>query len=175
METTLNTMPTFKQMVSYGLRRSGIPLKFYTFRLDDGSRFRLHNEVESHSLWMQLPEADGSPGFVRSYLRAGDTFVDIGANVGRYTVPAAHRVGPIGRVLALEPTSSTCNALRENIELNGIRNATVLQMAASSTDGTVELWEFPGASTLNGMYARANRRATAGCASKVEQGGAFLN
>ena len=41
--------------------------------------------------------------FIRRYLRAGDTFLDIGANIGVYSLLAASRVGPSGRVVAFEP------------------------------------------------------------------------
>src|SRR5262249_6754035 len=40
---------------------------------------------------------------LRAALRPGDTFLDLGANMGYYTMLAASRVGPGGRVIAFEP------------------------------------------------------------------------
>ncbi len=159
MEARMRTVLNLKRLVSYTLRHSMIPMSSFTFSLGEGSRFRLHNEIESHSMWIRATQEEAGSRFARAYLRPGDTFVDIGANIGRYTVPASRIVGPNGRVIALEPTSSTCKALRENVELNAIRNTTVLQMAVSSINGTVDFWEYPGASTLNGMHVRANKSA----------------
>lgn len=73
--------------------------------------------------------------FVRSFLRPNDTFVDVGANIGLFTVIAARRVGPAGRVLAFEPTTKTYQRLLENVSLNGLLNVSAYRMALSDTDG----------------------------------------
>lgn len=44
-------------------------------------------------------------------LRPGDTVWDVGANIGHYTLPCSERVGPSGRVLAIEPDSANFAAL----------------------------------------------------------------
>ncbi|HKU40260.1 MAG TPA: FkbM family methyltransferase [Polyangiales bacterium] len=56
--------------------------------------------------------------FVLHVLRPGDLFVDVGANVGSYTVLAAKVAG--ARVVAFEPIASTFQALADNIALNAI-------------------------------------------------------
>jgi FkbM family methyltransferase len=48
----------------------------------------------------------------------GDVFYDIGANIGVYTVLAAQRVGPAGRVFAFEPHSASFARLLETISTN---------------------------------------------------------
>lgn len=83
--------------------------------------------------------------FVRDYLRPGDGFVDVGANIGVYTLLAASRVGPQGRVASFEPGPSTLVRLRENIALNGLRNVEVHPYAVSDRSGTVSF--DAGAST----------------------------
>jgi FkbM family methyltransferase len=55
-------------------------------------------------------------GFLLHFLRAGDLFLDIGANVGSYTVLAAGAVG--SKVIAVEPIPSTFKSLQKNIVLN---------------------------------------------------------
>jgi FkbM family methyltransferase len=55
-------------------------------------------------------------------LRAGDTFVDVGANEGMISLLAAHVVGPTGKVIAFEPNPVPRAALRAAIERNGIVN-----------------------------------------------------
>jgi len=57
--------------------------------------------------------------FVRRRLEPGDTFVDVGANVGFLTLEAASRVGPRGRVVAFEPAPRLFAALVDAVRRNG--------------------------------------------------------
>jgi FkbM family methyltransferase len=57
-------------------------------------------------------------GFTLHFLREGDLFVDVGANIGSYTILSAGAVG--ARVIAVEPIPSTFRFLEENVLLNGL-------------------------------------------------------
>lgn len=73
--------------------------------------------------------------FLATHLRPGDTFWDLGANAGYHTLMAARAVGPAGRVVAVEPDPGTCEILREQLQLNGMENCTIVQAAiADRTD-----------------------------------------
>jgi FkbM family methyltransferase len=52
--------------------------------------------------------------FVRSYLRPGDVAVDVGANLGAYTITMAEAVGRAGKVWAFEPMAEAFSLLRRN-------------------------------------------------------------
>jgi FkbM family methyltransferase len=66
--------------------------------------------------------------FLLHFLRPGDTFLDIGANVGSYTVLASGVCG--AATWAFEPAPKTVNDLRRNIEINGLENlVTVFEFA----------------------------------------------
>ncbi len=56
--------------------------------------------------------------FVQKHLKAGDTFVDIGANIGWFTTLAATIVGDKGRVYAFEPRDQTRTLLARSIQEN---------------------------------------------------------
>lgn len=58
--------------------------------------------------------------FVLSELRVADTFVDLGANVGLYSLLAARAVGPGGRVFAVEADPETAQRLTRNSRMNGL-------------------------------------------------------
>lgn len=58
-------------------------------------------------------------------LRLGDVFYDIGANVGAYSLIAALRVGPGGRVIAFEPSYATFAHLCDNIVLNNVSDIVI--------------------------------------------------
>ena len=66
---------------------------------------------------------------------AGMTVVDVGANVGYYSLLASRLVGPTGKVVALEPNSENCRLLLSSLRLNGITNVELLPVAADVSTG----------------------------------------
>lgn len=76
--------------------------------------------------------------FLNSFLKPGMTFVDIGANIGAYTIFAAKRVGPIGHVFAFEPNPENFRKLQLNVILNRFMNVSLFQNAL--TDQTREVY-----------------------------------
>src|SRR5262245_52356781 len=60
----------------------------------------------------------------------GATIVDVGANIGLYSVVAAQRVGASGVVYAFEPVPENIAFLRKNLELNGVADRVALQEVA---------------------------------------------
>lgn len=77
---------------------------------------------------------------VRDILQEGDTFVDVGANVGWYTVHAAKIVGPKGQVVAFEPEPSNLALLRRNVNANHLQNVTVEGVGLSNSAGSFKLY-----------------------------------
>lgn len=67
-------------------------------------------------------------------LRKGDQIVDIGANIGAYTLPLARHVGPKGRVLAVEPTNFAFSKLVKNITHNSDLIESISPVQALLTD-----------------------------------------
>jgi FkbM family methyltransferase len=69
-------------------------------------------------------------------LRPGDVFVDVGANIGYFSVLAASVVGGQGAVLAFEPDPDNYRLLQANIELNALQQCiTPVRAALSDTAG----------------------------------------
>jgi FkbM family methyltransferase len=68
-------------------------------------------------------------------VKKGMAVVDVGANVGYYTLLAAHLVGDDGKVFAFEPDPYNFDLLCKNIELNGFRNVIPVRKAVSSKSG----------------------------------------
>jgi len=81
--------------------------------------------------------------WVEEILQAGDTFVDVGANVGFFTLIASARVGPEGRVLAFEPNPNLAKKLRITLDRNNIHNVTLLSQAVSDQAGVAQLYFAP--------------------------------
>lgn len=74
--------------------------------------------------------------FLLHFLRDSDLFVDVGANVGSYTVLAAAHVG--ASAIAFEPVPSTYANLINNIQVNNIsQNATAYNLGVGSKKGSI--------------------------------------
>jgi FkbM family methyltransferase len=71
--------------------------------------------------------------------RPGDVFLDVGANVGWYSLNVGRAVGPAGLVLAVEPDQDNFAVLKENIRLNHLSNVIALNFAAWDRDGELDL------------------------------------
>ena len=59
---------------------------------------------------------------IQKHLKPGDIFVDIGANLGYFTLLASGLVGPSGKVISFEPATKTYNFCKKNVELNKLTN-----------------------------------------------------
>jgi FkbM family methyltransferase len=79
-------------------------------------------------------------GWVSRRLAAGDGFIDIGANIGYYSLLASRRVGPSGRVVAIEPFPQFCGIIERNLMLNDVHNVRVVPMAAWDQEETVTIF-----------------------------------
>lgn len=77
----------------------------------------------------------GPVRFVLEYLRPGHRVIDVGANKGAYAYWFCRRVGPTGRVLALEPQPELVEYLTAVGQAFGFSQLTVMQAAASSRSG----------------------------------------
>lgn len=77
------------------------------------------------------------------FVRPGHTFLDVGANIGLYTLKAASLTGAAGRVVAVEPGEAASQQLRGNLALNEFPNVTVAQLALSDHAGKATLHHIP--------------------------------
>jgi FkbM family methyltransferase len=75
-------------------------------------------------------------------LEPGDVFLDIGACFGYHTLSSALRVGPTGRVYAVEPQNDMFAVLQNNLIGNNLRNVTADHLALSDRAETLHLHRF---------------------------------
>jgi FkbM family methyltransferase len=74
---------------------------------------------------------------IQKYLSKDDNFLDIGANIGYFSLIASQIVGKRGTVYSFEPTPETISRLHKNIRLNNLRNIQVIENAVSNQKGSV--------------------------------------
>ncbi len=137
-----------------------------TFRLS-GARWRIRRASAQlggiHDVWIDN-EYGAFDGF---RVRSGGVVLDIGANVGAYTIWQATKGGPNGRVVSVEAAPSTVAVLRGNIALNALEDrVSVVEAAAWSSGGTVEFDADPRRSSTNSI---AHGRPTADPAAERRQ------
>jgi FkbM family methyltransferase len=81
---------------------------------------------------------------ILSILQPGDVFVDVGANIGWFTVLAAHVVGTAGHVYAFEPRHDTCAYLARSVAANGFeQRCSVMPFALGAEEAELDLAWIP--------------------------------
>jgi FkbM family methyltransferase len=87
-------------------------------QLPDGSSVEVSMGVPyERMVWLEDEESDELE-YLRRRLHKGEIFVDVGANIGLWTLVAASTVGREGRVFSFEPNPNTFQKLLRNIERN---------------------------------------------------------
>ncbi len=86
------------------------------------------------------------------YLKEGMTVYDIGSNVGFYTLLSSELVGNGGKVIAFEPFPQNLVYLKRHIELNNLKNVTVVEKAVSEKKG--EMFFMSGKNNSEGHLDR---------------------
>ena len=95
----------------------------------------------SDDLYFVIPKREGDVNeIILNLLKEGDVFVDVGANVGYYSVLGGKIVGERGQVISIEPIPTTAKVLRFNIKLNRLRNVKVLQNAAWDNNEVISMY-----------------------------------
>jgi FkbM family methyltransferase len=88
----------------------------------------------THGCWLGTYERTKQSALV-GLLRPGQTFLDVGANVGFYTLLGSRLVGPEGRVVSLEPLPANLGSLRDHVRMNSASNVEVIAAAAGRAGG----------------------------------------
>jgi FkbM family methyltransferase len=102
----------------------------------------LRDEIIGRSLFSGLPYEPAETAFISDILRPGMTFVDIGANIGYYSLLAARLLGSTGRIIAFEPDPYNYHLLDANIKLNRRQAQVAMRnIALGSAPGQLTLWK----------------------------------
>jgi FkbM family methyltransferase len=81
--------------------------------------------------------------WARALLSPGGTFLDVGAHAGYFSLLASDRVGPAGRVYAVEPNPGTFAALRTHLSANRIGNVHAVMCGLADRPGSIPLHAPP--------------------------------
>jgi len=112
----------------FRIRQKGFFLKFYRSSMSRVLWVDQHLSQESYT------EAQR---FFRRYLRPNDVVVDVGANIGFFTLMYSMLVGEHGKVYAFEPHPRIYKYLQGNLALNRVENVYPLNLALGNRNGAV--------------------------------------
>jgi FkbM family methyltransferase len=123
-------------------------------QIDDLLRSR--SRVFGHEMFLDPTDSIVSPMLLRdgyfepyettlieSEVKPGDVVLDIGANIGYYTLIFARLVGEKGRVYAFEPDPTNYRLLKKNVRANGYQNVIFVNKAVAETSGPLSLYLCP--------------------------------
>lgn len=107
----------------------------------------LHGQFRHRSFLHHISEGNYEPMTVelfKQHLRPGMTVIDGGAHIGFFSLLAAQRVGPQGRVWSFEPDPYNFRCLLFNVEINRCWNVEPVQKLLSDTVGSVSFFQSSG-------------------------------
>lgn len=82
-------------------------------------------------------------GLFAEILNPGDMAIDVGANIGWFTVLSAALVGESGHVYSFEPAPENFESLKHHININNLNKVELVNAAVSDTSGTADLYLNP--------------------------------
>jgi FkbM family methyltransferase len=107
--------------------------------LDFQMRLNPHEMVDGACLFYPQLYDRREVALIRRELREGDVFLDLGANIGFYSLVASSAVGASGKIVSVEADPEMFNILKENIGLNGFKNIEPLCLGISDREETLRL------------------------------------
>jgi FkbM family methyltransferase len=130
MKTTYRIQRKSKKIIrDYILNREFIKKTKYGFKI----KLDVSRDVDKHFYWGEF-EVD-IINFLKSLLKDSSVFVDVGANIGIYTLLASQHIKKEGKIFAFEPSDWANERLKENLKLNETKNVEVLKLAVTNFTG----------------------------------------
>jgi FkbM family methyltransferase len=102
-------------------------------------KLNLYESVQRSIFYFGDCESDVSNA-IKRILNKGDIFIDIGSNVGYYSLLASSLVGKTGKVYSIEACKETHTLLKNNITLNKLKNIKIENLAVSDSRKKMKMY-----------------------------------
>ncbi len=127
---------------------ASFPLKFRSFNtylnLNDPRFLAVGDELISGDI----------PSFLQEWLEEGDTFIDVGANHGTFSILASEIVGKTGHVVSIEPQAQLAKNIEKTLAANSLSTFQVLQAAVGDENGKIDLVVPASTSGAAGVFPK---------------------
>ncbi len=146
-DANVSDVPLLLLRALYGERVSVRTKSGFQIQVDTRDRY------VAFKLWRtRAYEASETAFFVR-FARPGLRVLDVGANIGYFSVLLGRAVGSTGKVLSLEPAPKTAAICRKNLEINGLLSTVqLLEVAAGPEPSTATLYVDRDHPSNNALY-----------------------
>lgn len=131
----INALDRYEKMIEY----PELPVVISVNNGEDVIEVKNIREMQQRRIYFLDRYESREIKLCKKLLSSGDIFIDVGANIGWFTIGAARQVGQAGKVIAFEPSSQINPQLQRNIYLNKLSNVKVEKIALSDENGTAIL------------------------------------
>ena len=120
------------------------------YQTTDGYKFWLNNSgyIDKEIIKEGVFEPK-TTNAIKHLIRPGDVVLDVGANIGYYTVMLSKIVGPTGKIFAFEPTKHFGDVLKQNIHANNLENIEIVNVGLSNKTQKLSIDIGPSSATLH--------------------------
>lgn len=129
LRSALGIIRTVRNWKTTLLDHTGFLKRRYVCETRNGLRFNLRGGTDDSRIWFEIYVRDC---YGEAKIRPGTVVVDIGANIGCFSLLAAQKAS---HVLAYEPFPTNIEILRENVTLNDANNVEVFPVAVGGKKG----------------------------------------
>ena len=120
-------------------------IRFDDYKINLLSQGKVSRELTYHRVFEKEQTE-----LIKTLVKKGDIILDIGANIGYFTLIFSKLSGTTGKVFSFEPETTNFNVLRKNVEENNFKNIIIEKLAVSNQSGRKKLYlsEGPGGHRL---------------------------
>ncbi|MBT2507091.1 FkbM family methyltransferase [Streptomyces sp. ISL-98] len=129
-----------REWLDVGLRQNPRPQMVVRTRYGTRIRVSTTEDLIMRSLYTSGSWEPCVSAFIAARLKPGDGFLDVGANLGHYSLLASRLVGPAGVVVAIEPAPAIHDELLANLALNQCGNVRPVRVAVTAEPGEITLF-----------------------------------
>ena len=129
---------TFKDFLYSSTKIFGVDKMLFLEIRVPSHDYRIHCPLNKEDFIVMTKHEEEIIGLFRP--KEGDTVVDIGAHMGRYTITSSKSVGASGKVIAVEAHPYNFKILEHNLRLNELKNVSALNWAVYSKKARLKLY-----------------------------------
>ncbi len=127
------------------------------------------DSVLAEPLYVGTGFEDNEMNLLRHVMKPGMRVIDVGANIGLYSIFLAKAVGPSGHVWSFEPFPPIMHYLKQNVKRNKLSNVTTVEKAVAETKGTLDFYVFPaGYDVYNSLGASRREQENMNAVRKTQ-------